>query len=349
MTELYFQQLFEKESSTYTYLLADTQTKEAVIIDPVLETVERDLKLIKELGFSLKYVLDTHVHADHITGSGRLKEHTQCQICISEHSGADCADVYLRDGEIIKFGSFEITAIQTPGHTNGCMSYYIEKTAMVFTGDSLLIRSNGRTDFQQGDAKVLYDSITQKLFALPEETILFPGHDYKGMGSSTIGLEKKYNTRINEKISKEDFVKIMSELKLDNPKKIHQAVPANLKCGNIASDKYLTPQNVDGVPEVTVQVVQESLGKVMLVDVRRREELHGELGYIDGVVHIELGPELMIFLQKEMKNKEIVFVCRSGARSGQATMMSRQMGFTSTYNMQGGMISWNQFNFAVKR
>jgi sulfur dioxygenase len=223
-----FYQMFEQESSTYTYLLADQDTKEAVLIDPVLETIERDLKLIEELNLKLLYVLDTHIHADHITGADLIRKRTGVKTCVSKNAGVSCADILLEDGQEIKFGKHTITALATPGHTDSCITYKVGD--MLFTGDTLLIRGNGRTDFQQGSSEKLYDSI-QRLFNLNGEYVVYPAHDYKGQTKTTIELEKKYNPRIGSGRSKAEFVKIMSELKLDNPKKIMEAVSANMVCG----------------------------------------------------------------------------------------------------------------------
>lgn len=224
-----FYQLFELESSTYTYLLADEQTKEAVLIDSVIETAERDYKLISELGLNLKYLVDTHIHADHITGAGTLKGKTGAQTAVSAGAQVNCCDISLKDGDELKFGRYTLKAMMTPGHTNSCMTFYCE--GMLFTGDVLLIRGTGRTDFQQGDAKKMYQSITEKIFTYPDETRIYPAHDYKGMMYTTVGLEKKFNPRIGNNKTMDEFVKIMSELKLANPKKIDIAVPANLQCG----------------------------------------------------------------------------------------------------------------------
>lgn len=224
-----FHQLYEQESSTYTYLLADEQTKEAVLIDSVLETAERDYKLIQELGLTLKYLLDTHIHADHITGAGILKTKTGAKTAVSSGANVQCVDIDLNDGDELKFGRYTLKAMTTPGHTNSCMTFFCE--GMLFTGDVLFIRGTGRTDFQQGDSRKMYQSITKKIFSYPDDTKIYPGHDYKGMSYTTVGLEKKFNPRIGSGKSEEEFVKIMSELKLANPKKIDVAVPANLKCG----------------------------------------------------------------------------------------------------------------------
>ncbi len=226
---LIFQQLFEKESSTYTYLLGCEKTREAVLIDPVIETIERDLKLVSELGLRLIYVLDTHIHADHITAAGEIRRRTSAKTAVSEGAQVECMDLALGDGDVIRFGEFEITARKTPGHTDSCICFVMSDR--VFTGDTLLIRGCGRTDFQQGSAEKLFESVHTKLFTLPPETLVYPAHDYNGLTSSTIAAEMKWNPRLGGGNSKETFVKIMSELKLANPKKIHEAVPANLGCG----------------------------------------------------------------------------------------------------------------------
>jgi glyoxylase-like metal-dependent hydrolase (beta-lactamase superfamily II) len=274
-TSIFFQ-LFESESSTYTYIIADPNTKEAAIIDPVINTVDRDLKLIDELGLKLRYVLDTHIHADHITAASEIRKRTGALTAVSENAEVQCVDFPLEDHQELFLGSTKITALATPGHTNTCMSFYFD--GKVFTGDTLLIRGTGRTDFQQGSADNLYDSIHNKLFTLPGETLVYPGHDYRGQTVSSIDLEKKFNPRVGGGRSKEEFKKVMSELKLENPRKIHIAVPANLACGAVDSDRILRPQIVDGIPEVTCEDVFKSLGKVRLIDCRRPEEFNNELG-----------------------------------------------------------------------
>lgn len=340
-----FHQLFESESSTYTYLIADRKTKEAAIIDPVLETVDRDLKLIEELGLKLIYALDTHIHADHITGAGEIRKRLGIKTAVSAEAEVPCVDIPLEDGQVLLLGDKKIQVIATPGHTNTCLTYAFE--GLLFTGDALLIRGCGRTDFQQGDSAKLYHSVHEKLFQLPDETVVYPGHDYRGQTSSTIGTEKKFNARLNEKISLDEFKKIMSELKLANPKKIHEAVPANLACGKPKDARTLHPQTVDGVPEISVEDLLNHLDeaknkKIRLIDVRRPEEYNGELGHIQGAELITLGPELTSFLENGDRAEEIVFVCRSGGRSGSATAESIGLGYKFTTNMAGGMIRWNE-------
>jgi sulfur dioxygenase len=232
-----FFQLFEKETSTYTYLLGDPETKEAVIIDPVIETVNRDVKLLEDLELKLKYIIETHVHADHITGAGELRKRTGAKIALSSSYDMSCPDLRLKDQDEIRFGSHTIKVFHTPGHTNGCLSYQLGH--MVFTGDALLIRGCGRTDFQEGSSEKLYESIKNKIFTLPDETIVYPGHDYNGFTKSTIGLEKRLNPRLKDGITMEQFTQIMASLNLPYPKKIQEAVPANLLCGHYFKEDQL--------------------------------------------------------------------------------------------------------------
>jgi glyoxylase-like metal-dependent hydrolase (beta-lactamase superfamily II) len=228
-----FHQLFEAETSTYTYLLADEVTREAILIDTVLECVERDYKLLLEMNLKLKYTIDTHLHADHVTGSGELRKRTGAKTCISSKAQVPCIDVRLNDGDELHIGSYVLLALETPGHTDSCMSFKIE--GMIFTGDVLLIRGTGRTDFQQGSPAKMFHSIREKIFTLPGTTKIYPGHDYKGFSYSTVELEKAFNPRIGMDKTFEEFQKIMSELKLAPPKKLDTAVPSNKQCGTIAS------------------------------------------------------------------------------------------------------------------
>ncbi len=252
---MFFRQLFDRESCTYTYLIADPDTKEAILVDPVLEQVERDRNLLKELGFTLRYCLETHIHADHITGTAKLRELTGCRGVLPEKTPTDCANQFIQDGEMLHIGSISIEAIATPGHTGSHMAYLVHgvsdetsrKQLKVLTGDALFIRGCGRTDFQDGDAGTLYDSVTQRLFSLPDSTQVYPAHDYQGRTVSTIGEEKQWNPRFvdespepaTEDISclrdRAGFIELMDNLDLPQPEKIMEAVPANRRCGNLAS------------------------------------------------------------------------------------------------------------------
>jgi sulfur dioxygenase len=227
--DFFFRQLFDTASSTYTYLLADITTKEAVIIDPVLEHAKRDAQLVNDLGFTLKYALNTHMHADHVTGTGYLKQLLPgTKSVISSSSGAR-ADKFLHPDEKVDFGRHVLQAVSTPGHTNGCMTFIVHEQGIAFTGDALLIRGCGRTDFQEGDARTLYKSVHGKILSLPDNFRLFPAHDYKGQMETTVAEEKKYNPRLTKTV--DEFVDIMDNLNLPRPKQIDRAVPANRECG----------------------------------------------------------------------------------------------------------------------
>lgn len=223
-----FRQLFDSVSCTYTYIIADEHGHEAIIIDPVKEKVEQYIKLISELDLRLVMALDTHTHADHITATGSLRNHMHCSIIMGDKTKAECVDIKVKEGETIKVGQQILTAIYTPGHTDDHFSYRMQDR--VFTGDCLMIRATGRTDFQNGDAYAHYDSLFNKLLKLPEETLVYPAHDYNGMLNSTIGEEKRFNPRLQVK-NVEQYVEIMTNLNLPKPKLIDIAVPANLKCG----------------------------------------------------------------------------------------------------------------------
>ncbi|KAG7173154.1 Persulfide dioxygenase ETHE1-like, partial [Homarus americanus] len=221
--------LFDRESCTYTYLLADANTKDAVLIDPVIELAERDAHLVSDLGLNLKYVMNTHVHADHITGTGLLKKLVPgCQSLIAKVSGA-IADVHVEHGETVSFGDHEIEVRNTPGHTNGCVTYVSHDKKFAFTGDALLIRGCGRTDFQEGSSDTLYESVHSQILSLPDDYLLYPAHDYKGQTVTTVAEEKEFNPRLTK--PKEEFIEIMNKLGLPYPKKIDVSLPANKVCG----------------------------------------------------------------------------------------------------------------------
>lgn len=229
---MFFRQLFDLESKTYTYLIADPKTQEAVLVDPVLEQVERDYNLLQELGFKLRYCLETHIHADHITGTSKLRQLAGCLGILPEKAQAVCAARLIRNGEMLLLGSISIQAIATPGHTDSHMAYQVNGDR-VLTGDALFIRGCGRTDFQGGDAGVLFDSVTQRLFTLPEETLVYPAHNYRGCTVSTIGEERQWNPRFAGR-DRASFIELMTNLKLPDPQKMMEAIPANEHCGNLA-------------------------------------------------------------------------------------------------------------------
>ncbi len=224
-----FRQLFDPVSSTYTYLLADAGSRGAVLIDPVVEEVETYTKLLTELGLRLEYTLETHVHADHVTAGAALRERFGSRTVVHQDGGAACADVSVKHGDHIRVGSIDLEVRATPGHTNGCVAYVAADR--VFTGDALLIGGCGRTDFQGGDSGRLYDSVHQQILSLPADTLVYPGHDYKGRTISTVKEETAMNLRLGGGKSREEFIEIMANLKLAYPKQIERAVPANLLCG----------------------------------------------------------------------------------------------------------------------
>ena len=231
-----FRQLFEDQSSAYTYLIACDLSGEAALIDPVLETVERDLELLATLGLSLRFTIETHLHADHVTGASRLRDATGCQCAVPEKGGASHVDVPVREGEPIRIGSLDLQPLYTPGHTDDHYSYFLASAdgGRVFTGDALLIDGCGRSDFQNGDAATLYRSVHQKLFSLPDDTLVYPAHDYQQRRVSSIGQERARNPRLGGGKSLDEFVAIMAGLNLPRPKKMDVAVPANLQCGQMA-------------------------------------------------------------------------------------------------------------------
>ena len=223
-----FKQIFDTETSTYTYIIASAKGREAVIIDPVLENVEDYINALKELDLKLVKVIDTHIHADHITGASKLKQVTSCTTIMGEHTPADTVEIKVKDDEIIDIDNLKIRSMYTPGHTSDSYSFLLDN--YLFTGDTLLINGTGRTDFQNGSSKDAYNSLFNNLLKLPEETLVYPGHDYNGKFSSTIGNEKKFNPRLQVK-SVDEYVGIMSKLNLAKPKMIETNVSRNIKLG----------------------------------------------------------------------------------------------------------------------
>ncbi|HEY6464095.1 MAG TPA: MBL fold metallo-hydrolase [Polyangiaceae bacterium] len=230
-----FRQLFDRESCTYTYLLADPATRKAALVDTVREHVARDLCVVAELGFELAALFETHVHADHVTGAGELRKRTGATCHVPRLGGAPCADVPIGDGDEVRVGSIRLRVLATPGHTSGCVSYLVgdgdAPADRVLTGDALLVRGCGRTDFQEGDAGTLWDSVHAKLFALPEATLVYPAHDYRGLGVTTVGEEMRFNPRLAPPRTRAAFIELMASLGLPPPARLAEALPANRACG----------------------------------------------------------------------------------------------------------------------
>ncbi|MEZ4254722.1 MAG: MBL fold metallo-hydrolase [Polyangiales bacterium] len=353
-----FRQLFDAATSTYTYLLGDPVTHEAVIIDPVLEQLERDTTLLRELGLTLKYAIDTHVHADHVTAVGALREQLGAKTVLSERGETAAPDRLVKDGDRIEFGRLALEVRETPGHTQACLTFVTADHVMAFTGDALLIRGCGRTDFQQGDARTLYRSVHQKIFSLPDETLLFPGHDYKGRTVTTVAEETAHNPRLGGGRTEDEFVAIMGGLALAYPKQIDRALPANLRCGvpvGLAVDaEGREPErwapvewNAAGVPEVTAEWLRGAGDQVHVVDVREGDEFRGELGHIAGasLVPLQALAEASVAWARETP---VVLVCRSGGRSAQAALALRALGFAHTASMRGGMRRWRELGYPAE-
>ena len=349
-----FRQLFDPETSTYTYLFADPSTGEAAIIDPVREQAARDIALVEELGLRLVYTLETHVHADHVTGSGALRAETGATAVVGEGAGVGCADVRARDGDELALGKLRIRVISTPGHTSGCVSYLVGDR--VFTGDALLIRGTGRTDFQSGSAETLYDSITEKLFTLPPETLVYPGHDYKGRTVSTIGEEMRFNPRLAGR-TKQQFVAIMDALGLPPPKRIAEAVPANQACGHAERRAHGGPSDLEppeqhhhhfvqrthavrvgDIYEVDARWTREHARRmgVRIIDVRSPDEF--ESGHVEGSELVPLD-RLSYDAVRWDRRRPIVTICRSGARSARAALVLAELGFCCVASARGGILA----------
>jgi glyoxylase-like metal-dependent hydrolase (beta-lactamase superfamily II)/rhodanese-related sulfurtransferase len=344
---LLFRQLFDPQSSTYTYLLGEGRGGKAVLIDPVFEQVRRDAALIDELGVSLIATLETHIHADHVTGAWLLKRRMCSQIMLAAASGAEGADRYLAQDDVVAFGGRRLLVRATPGHTNGCVTYVLDDHSMAFTGDCLLIRGSGRTDFQQGDATAMYRSVHDRIFSLPDDSLLYPAHDYRGLTVTSVAEERRFNPRLGGEIGVGDFAGYMKNMRLAHPKLLDVAVPANLRCGRpenetgLAADPIWAPLHYTfaGIWEIDPHGLEEHAPEVQVLDVREPEEFTGPLGHIPNAILIPLG-ELADRAGELSRDRPIVAVCRAGSRSAQAISTLQQNGFTDIANLTGGMLRW---------
>lgn len=350
-----FRQLFDAKSSTYTYLIGDREAGEAVLIDPVFEQVQRDLALLRELRLRLRFTIDTHCHADHVTSAWVLKNVAGSEIVASARSGATGADTAVEHGDVIKFGDRELEVRATPGHTAGCLTFVDRDAGRAFTGDALLIRGAGRTDFQGGDAAQLYRSVKSQILSLPDETNLYPAHDYSGRCITTVWEERQFNPRLGGELSESDFVGFMANLGLPHPKQIDIAVPANLKCGEseaaLASldarpDWAPVIRTFAGVLEVEPEWLANHPTAARVVDVRSADEFRGELGHIKDSKLVPL-ETLRDAMGEWDRDEAIVLVCRAGGRSAQATRILESAGFERVANLAGGMIRWRSEGRAV--
>jgi glyoxylase-like metal-dependent hydrolase (beta-lactamase superfamily II)/rhodanese-related sulfurtransferase len=329
-------------------LLADPGTKQAVLIDPVFEQHTRDAALVRELGLGLVCTLDTHCHADHVTGAWLMKQAFGSRIGLSSAYRAENVDLPLSGGAEVRFGGCSLEVRATPGHTDGCLSFVTPDHGMVFTGDALLVRGAGRTDFQQGDAHKLFRSIREQLFTLPDSCVVYPGHDYEGRTASTIGEEKAFNPRIGGNAREEDFVGYMTNLGLPHPKQIAVAVPANMRAGMPEGGQApKTPSwgpvvtTYAGLTEIPAEWLARHIQDVNVVDVRAPAEFDGELGHVPGARLIPLD-ELRARASEVKGDKPVVVVCQTGKRSGMATVILRKAGLEHVANLAGGMVRWRE-------
>jgi sulfur dioxygenase len=345
--------LFDSTSSTYTYLLGDGG--EAVLIDPVFEHVRRDTALLRELGLRLVATLETHVHADHVTGAWLLHQRTGSRIALAAEGGAQGVDQPLRHGDKVSFGRRHLHVRATPGHTNGCLTYVLDDESMAFTGDALLIRGCGRTDFQQGSPATLYRSVHEQILSLPAHCLLYPAHDYNGRMVTSVEEERRFNPRFGGNSNEADFTGYMNHLGLPHPKLMDIAVPANLRCGRPDGDAAL-PEDPTWAPlvwtfaglwEIQPQALEEAEPSVQILDVREPTEFDGPLGHIAAARLIPMA-DLPARLGELDRARPVVAVCRSGARSAQAAVLLSKAGFTQVANLTGGMLRWRAAGHPVQ-
>ena len=336
-----FRQLFDSVSGTYSYLLASRAGGEALILDPVLEKADRYCKLLQELDLRLVKAVDTHLHADHVTGLGELRDRTQCITIMGEQSKADVVSMRVAEGDKVTIEGLSLDVMYTPGHTDDSYSYLMGDR--VFTGDTLLIRGTGRTDFQNGSSRAQYESIFNRLLKLPEETMVFPAHDYKGDTVSTIGEEKRYNPRLQVR-SVDEYIELMANLKLPNPKMMDVAVPANMHVG--LHQEELAKQGLS----LSARDAIDGLGRpdMLLVDLRESNE-RVKHGMISGALHApypgigaSLQPGGMLREVAAATGRRVVFFCAFGERSAMAVAAAKSAGLANTAHIEGGIDAWKK-------
>jgi len=336
-----FRQLFDATSSTYTYLLASRRGGEALIIDPVLDRVDRYLKLIEELDLKLVKAVDTHLHADHITGLGALRDHTKCITVMGEQSGVDVVSMRVADGDRLDIEGLSLGVIYTPGHTDD--SYCFTLADRVFTGDTLLIRGTGRTDFQNGSARAQYESIFNRLLKLPDDTLVYPAHDYKGDSVSTIAEERAHNPRLRVK-SVEEYEALMAGLKLSNPKMMDVAVPANMRQGLHQAEVARRGWAVEAKTAIGL------LGQadIAFIDLRERAERERH-GVLPGSLHVPyssltetMTPGGLLHELATATGKRLLFFCAFGERSAMSVQAAQDAGLHAASHLEGGMDAWKK-------
>jgi glyoxylase-like metal-dependent hydrolase (beta-lactamase superfamily II)/rhodanese-related sulfurtransferase len=336
-----FRQLFDSVSGTYSYVLASRAGGEALILDPVLEKVDRYCQLLRELDLKLVKAVDTHLHADHVTGLGELRDRTHCMTVMGDQTKADVVAMRVADGDKVTIEGLSLDVMYTPGHTDDSYSYLMGDR--VFTGDTLLIRGTGRTDFQNGSSRAQYESIFNRLLKLPDETMVFPAHDYKGDTVSTIGEEKRYNPRLQVR-SVDEYIELMSNLKLPNPKMMDVAVPANMRVG-LHQDEL----EKEGRALSAVEAIR-SLGRpdILLVDLRESNE-RAKHGMLEGALHTpypsveeSLKPGGMLREVVAATGRRVVFFCAFGERSAMAVAAAKEAGLSNTAHIAGGIDAWKK-------
>jgi sulfur dioxygenase len=342
-----FRQLFDSVSGTYTYLLASRRGGEALIIDPVIEKVDRYLQLVNELDLKLVKAVDTHIHADHVTGLGALRDKTQCITVMGEMAKVDVVSMRVAEGDTLKVDGVSLDVLYTPGHTDDSYSFLMGDR--IFTGDTLLIRGTGRTDFQNGDPRAQYDSIFNKILKLPEDTLLYPAHDYKGETVSTIGEERRFNPRLQVK-SIDEYVDIMNNLNLPNPKMMDVAVPANRHQGLHQDEVARRGWAVKA--EAALGMVGRD--EIEFVDLRETSEREKH-GVIPGSLHAPY-TELVAHLRADGtlqgiadKGKQILFYCAFGERSAMAVRAAQDAGMRTARHIEGGMDAWKKACGPIER
>jgi sulfur dioxygenase len=355
---LLFRQLFDGDTGSFTYLLADVPSRQGVIIDTVFEQHDRDLALINELAIELVASIDTHAHADHVTGSWLMHEASGCAIGLAAAARAENVSLPLAHGDRLTFGGRWLEVRATPGHTDGCLSFVLDDQSLAFSGDALLVRGCGRCDFQQGNAHSLYRSITEQIFSLPESCLLYPGHDYTGRSVTSVAEEKAFNARLGGNATERDFVGHMENMKLPHPHKIAEALPGNMRSGKpratststttstttataIATATAWAPlaRSYAGLPELPPAWVVAHQSEVTLLDVRSAEEFNGPDGRVAGSLLIPL-PELESRSGELPADRPLVVVCHSGSRSALATQQLLKAGRQQVANLRGGLSRW---------
>jgi glyoxylase-like metal-dependent hydrolase (beta-lactamase superfamily II)/rhodanese-related sulfurtransferase len=343
-----FRQLFDSVSGTYSYVLASRPGGEALILDPVLEKVDRYCQLLRELDLKLVKAVDTHLHADHVTGLGELRDRTHCMTVMGDQTKADVVAMRVADGDKVTIEGLSLDVMYTPGHTDDSYSYLMGDR--VFTGDTLLIRGTGRTDFQNGSSRAQYDSIFNRLLKLPEETLVFPAHDYKGDTVSTIGEEKRYNPRLQVR-SVDEYIELMANLKLPNPKMMDVAVPANMHVGLHQEELEKEGRALSAVEAI------RSLGRpdMLLVDLRESNE-RAKHGMLEGALHTpypsveeSLKPGGMLREVAAATGRRVVFFCAFGERSAMAVAAAKEAGLSNTAHIAGGIDAWKKAGGPVLR